>query len=84
MKRLDITYFEDDQVLTDLLGWTHEELWKFINLDDWDYGLAFKGKHLKDINFNMEKMLQGPCDNEWKEVKDISGKWWTIGMAYHS
>ena len=82
----NIIYFDGNKEIEQLLGMTNAEVWKYINLDDWDYGLALEGRCAKKIrNMAIGDMLQGAYDNEWYEVKSKrTHKYYTIGMAYHS
>lgn len=84
---MEITFFADDKVLENKVGLNHEELWKAgLCLDDWDYGLIVNGKKAYNMekNYTLNRLLTGCCSNEWFQIKNKKGRWFTIGMAYHS
>ena len=85
MKKL--IFFTDDSQIHKLVGLSHNELWEAgLNLDDWDYGLLLTGKkaHECESDWELNRLLTGVCSNEWFQIKNKEGKWFTFGMAYHS
>lgn len=82
MKKIELTYTEDEATLLAVLGIDRDEVWDYISLDDWDYALVFNGYiPPKKFPYYFEKTLQGCCHNEWTYIKKIDK---TVGMAYHS
>ena len=86
MKRM--IYTRELKDIEEITGMKCEKLWKFINLDDWDYALIVSGRITKKdmaedsiLSDEGYGLLRGCCSNEWQYIEPIN---MTVGMAYHS
>lgn len=76
---------------------TVDSLWKQgVCMDDWDYVLFFEAKYksefpkgwdntiIEPTNYNVARLLNGCCKNQWWPVTDFMGKKGFLGVAYHA
>jgi hypothetical protein len=75
---------------------TIEALWKqYVCMDDWDYILFVpiqpelpftkdRDDNVVSDSYQIDRLLNGCCQNRWYQVKNFRGKEGIIGVAYHA
>ena len=81
---IDVKFFNTEEELTKLTGWSHDQLWENgFNLDDWDWGIAIDTIHAKEFEENQWLILSA-MSNYCCGYEKVRTPLRTYYLLYHS